>query len=58
MVLSLLSLRVLELREKLALVHDRVDRLLIDDFDLRHFFESVECPELLPLHFPYLEMKD
>jgi hypothetical protein len=50
------SLRVLELREKLALVHNRVDRLLIDDFDLRHFFESIEGPELLPLHLPYLEM--
>jgi hypothetical protein len=50
------TLRVLELREKLALVHDRVDRLLINDFDLRHFFECIEGPELLPLHFPYLEM--
>ena len=47
---------MLELREKLAFVHDRVHRLLKDNFDLRNFLEGVKCPELLPLVFPNLEM--
>ena len=49
----LLSLRVFELRKKLAFIHDGADRLLADDLDLAHFLHGVDGLEFLTLHFPH-----
>lgn len=44
-----------ELRKKTSLIHDRVNRLLINDLDLRHFLHGVQGLELFSLYFPYLQ---
>lgn len=49
-----MDVRVFQLRQKLALIDDRLDRALVNNPNFRHFFQSIKLLGLFHLDSPDL----